>query len=116
MGPFGFERRWRSFPNGQMEIIMISKHTPGPWRVETEYGPHPYVVRAHEGGFVVMGLSHEREIADARLIGAAPDLLHAAQAALFVLTIINEREPGTNEAGAIATLKEAILSATGEQP
>lgn len=42
---------------------------------------------------------------------AEDELLRAAKAALFVLGIVNSREPGTNEAGAIECLKEAIALA-----
>lgn len=40
-------------------------------------------------------------------------LLSAAKSALFVLQIVNQREPGTNESGAIATLEAAIAKAEG---
>lgn len=40
-------------------------------------------------------------------------LLEAAKCARFVLGIVHAREPGTNEAGAIAALDAAIASAEG---
>lgn len=49
----------------------------------------------------------------ARLIAAAPELLYAAKAALFVLKIVYSHTQGTNEAGAIATLEDAIAKAEG---
>ena len=52
--------------------------------------------------------------ADARLIAAAPDLLAASKGALFVLRIVYQRDPGTNEAGAIAALEDAIRKAERE--
>lgn len=47
------------------------------------------------------------------VFSAAPDLLSAAKAALFVLSLVYQREPGTNEAGAIAGLSAAINKAEG---
>lgn len=67
----------RNTPGGE-------QHTPGPWRLvppQEEYHK-PVVQRGTEGGFGVHGLSKAREIADARLIAAAPDLLAALEAAL----------------------------------
>ena len=54
-----------------------AKHTPGPWLYLPGDDPswRPAVQRGREGGFVVEGLSREREEADARLIAAAPELL-----------------------------------------
>jgi hypothetical protein len=56
---------------------MTAQHTPGPWRYLPGDGLawRPSVQRATEGGFVVVGLSRDREEADAKLIAAAPDLL-----------------------------------------
>lgn len=57
---------------------MTNKHTPAPWRHEPgRDGKPPHVVRGSEGGFVVMGLTAERQEADASLISASPDLLEA---------------------------------------
>ena len=57
---------------------MTNKHTPAPWRHEPgRDGKPPYVVRGSEGGFVVMGLTAERQEADAALIAAAPDIFKA---------------------------------------
>lgn len=57
---------------------MTNQHTPAPWRHEPgRDGKPPYVVRGSEGGFVVMGVTAERQEADAALIAAAPDLYHA---------------------------------------
>ncbi len=44
---------------------------------------------------------------------SAPDLLEAAKAALFVLKIVHSHTKGTNEAGAIARLEDAIAKAEG---
>lgn len=65
------------------------KHTEGPWRVTlpgdvpgSEFPTKPAVQRGREGGFTVQGLSKEKEVADAILIAAAPDLFDALAAFL----------------------------------
>jgi len=40
-------------------------------------------------------------------------LLSAAKSALFVLRVLNQELPGTNESGAIALLEAAIAKAEG---
>lgn len=61
---------------------MTTKHTPGSWRYEAgRDGRPPYVIRGTEGGFVVVGMTAERQEADARLIAAAPSLLASLIAA-----------------------------------
>lgn len=62
---------------------MTTKHTSGPWRYEPgRDGRPPYVIRGTEGGFVVVGMTADRQEADARLISAAPELLEACMAML----------------------------------
>jgi hypothetical protein len=57
---------------------MTNKHTPAPWHHEPGQDcKPPYVVRGSEGGFVVTGLTAERQEADAALIAAAPDIFKA---------------------------------------
>tara|TARA_R100000458_G_C8278085_1_gene253889 strand:+ start:836 stop:1189 length:354 start_codon:yes stop_codon:yes gene_type:complete len=61
----------------------MSKHTPGPWTIEADpekAGLHPlhdnrYI--ASERGWVCALRDQPAQAADARLIAAAPDLLHA---------------------------------------
>lgn len=62
----------------------------------------------------INGITLQERDANAHLIAASPDLLSAAKGALFVLQIVNSREPGTNEQGAIAHLEQAIAKAEGK--
>lgn len=99
--------------------MSAAKHTPGPWVV----GPADDTVVTHLGKdgvrYEVAAIDGDYNEPDewpvmeanARLIAAAPDLLSAAHSALFVLRIVYERSPGTNEAGAITALEEAIAKA-----
>jgi len=97
-------------------------HTPGPWRIDEKTGvviaDHP---TGHDGadnleyyGGHLVCESVQWE-GNRRIIAAAPDLLSAAKAALFALKIVNSREPGTNEQGAIDILEEVIAKSTGEK-
>lgn len=67
----------------------MSKHTPGPWRIEND--APSYCINAGERRHVAMvscytdgtpGNSSSENLANARLIAAAPDLLAAAKLAL----------------------------------
>ena len=67
----------------------MSKHTPGPWSVysgkgviQVDIGPRatghrPCIV--HWSGFDSNDLPRQKDAANARLIAAAPDLLHALE-------------------------------------
>lgn len=89
---------------------MSEKHTPGPWqfmpiRTVKDDGyaqPHPIVTRGSQGGFQVLGLSPDRETADARLIAAAPDLLAACQAVVDVIGVNEFPHTGRQVLAAIA--------------
>ena len=65
-----------------------AKHTPGPWRVEVDTGPEAAWERKwptiHAEKYEVVGCEglygdYETDMANARLIAAAPDLLNALQ-------------------------------------
>ena len=88
---------------------MSTQHTPGPWSYLAGDGLawRPSVQRATEGGFVVVGLSRNREEADAKLIAAAPELLEALKDALCALDCCGKDYPAASKARA------AIAKATG---
>jgi hypothetical protein len=93
----------------------MSKHTPGPWfyRLGDGRAFRPIVQRGDEGGFVVEGMSRERENADAKLIAAAPELLDS----LFELLARCKRQKDFNDDGdgeAFDRAEFAIKKATGE--
>jgi len=61
----------------EMEVHMSTKHTPGPWsceRQDDDDGSIYYAIHAHAGYEFIVNV-HENK-ANARLIAAAPDLLH----------------------------------------
>jgi hypothetical protein len=74
----------------------MSAHTPGPWSYLPGDGPawRPGVQRGLEGGFIVQGLTRDREEADARLIAAAPEMLETLQELIAAVDAIGERPPG----------------------
>lgn len=101
---------------------MTTKHTPGPWRYEAgRDGRPPYVIRRTEGGFVVVGMTADRQEADARLIAAAPELLEALQKLLDLQVAKKELEYldkgiGTKTPNAAwLEARAAVAKARGEQ-
>jgi hypothetical protein len=95
-------RRWEE---------VMSKHTPGPWKIEHDY--KPYVINAGAGHTIcaITGTAAIRPEAEAnaRLIAAAPEMLEA-------LKLV--RESGlADEYGASAVedaINAAIKKATGQ--
>ena len=71
------------------------KHTPGPWHTSPNIKSHSVCDQYGTTVAVVgnaFGVSHERRLADARLIAAAPDLL-ASLKALVVIAGTNGVDP-----------------------
>ena len=86
------------------------KHTPGPWRVETE---RAYIQITPTDNVAICELwrrgNPELEMANARLIAAAPDLLEA----LEMLAAVDFGADGSVERGALLA-RIAIAKATGD--
>jgi hypothetical protein len=69
----------------------MSKHTPGPWKVGTP-GPNGCPTVGTKGGLMTAHIAHSLYIPDqsaearcnARLIAAAPDLLHSLKGMLSI--------------------------------
>jgi len=65
------------------------KHTPGPWEAEQVYGVnyrHPvWFIRLNNSISLKSVKSGQLQDADAHLIAAAPDLLHACEGLLEIL-------------------------------
>lgn len=86
-----------------------AQHTPGPWRLErnvTNYrsGAKSLQLRSHDGiSLIATFPGCEGDVANARLIAAAPDLLDACRKALYAL---KGREHDQ-------FLRDAITKATG---
>ena len=113
----------------------MSGHTPGPWEVLDE--DRRCVYRLGENGFNIFSLSlvnggsheesapHEEQVANARLIAAAPELLEACQwfikqldDGVLVRDISRDGEPGwpmrmLGFTGALAKAVAAIAKAEG---
>ena len=84
----------------------MSKHTPGPWRVVEDRVPSSLEVYAGKTAIAECWrrADVETEIANARLIAAAPDLLEALE---FVIRGVPDTWEGVQKARA------AIAKATG---
>lgn len=99
----------------------MNKHTPGPWRLEIntaedcEWGDRWPIIVAD--GYEVIGKEGlygdiQTDIANARLIAAAPELLDALQG---LLRGIFDGPDEANAAMLIAKARDAINKATGEK-
>jgi len=89
----------------------MSAHTPGPWRVQ--------VMANGEGLICVLPASNLAvadccDMADARLIAAAPDMLDALKAALKIVDAYRKISGGDGDVTAL-TMRQTIAKATGSQ-
>lgn len=98
---------------------MTTKHTPSPWRYEPGRDSRPpYVIRGSEGGFVVVGMTADRQEADAALIAAAPELLKEAESAVRRIDWFLDANPDHVDSTLNVIrqdLRAAIAKAKGEQ-
>ena len=93
---------------------MTDAHTPGPWTVfNTHLGVGVCATWdvAHCGGFDT-NRSRDEEVANARLIAAAPDLLEACRLALTDLYIKADKDEEADQWSSVLALQAAILKAT----
>jgi len=95
---------------------MTAKHTPGPWTTDPEVG-HESVIDG-EGRLIAdcaifgHGFKRELNVANARLISAAPDLLTALR--IVQVAAINQRGLDFNlTTEEWAVFRAAIAKATG---
>ena len=94
------------------------EHTPGPWKINSDM---PWMVTIKtKGGFIkdfidcgdlVPYMHIEEQVANARLIAAAPDLYFACRAALLTL---EDDEYYYKYKDVVNTLRQAISKATKE--
>lgn len=94
---------------------MTNKHTPGGWRITTDYSNAKDCldIWTNEGsGSLMVAEVRSKNINDARLIAAAPDLYDAATAARFYLCDENRR--ADDLLPVIEVLQAAIAKARGE--
>lgn len=103
----------------------MTKHTPGPWRLDTPDMAHVVEHDYHSikagVGFLAekpeaagFGLAGHMTLADARLIAAAPELLEALVACVDALDRIRIR--GGFDTAAELLARTAIAKATGNLP
>lgn len=81
-----------------------SKHTPGPWRLDTWNG---WLLSAEDVGIVKFDMNRTL-LADAKLIAAAPELLAACELALLDMDSWGIFGPGRK------AIESAIKKAKGE--
>jgi hypothetical protein len=94
---------------------MMEKHTPGPWYLKDviEADGRPVCKIMSDGQFVAYVHAHQRNVANARLVAAAPDLLEA----LTVLTDnIVHAFPALASLGPVTAARDAIAKATPSDP
>jgi hypothetical protein len=89
---------------------MGVKHTPGPWLISQD---HDYLIETKEQYSIcryhVSEITESQDLANARLIAAAPELLEVCK---FILTIAKQGRPLIDSD--LVALKEVICKATGD--
>lgn len=100
---------------------MNTKHTPGPWIVETMPDNTPYI-ESNAGSICSMGpcdddregwVAANQDVANSRLIAAAPELLEALQDCERLLCLIGQEiNEGENDSGVKSCLYEARFIAS----
>ena len=94
----------------------MSKHTPGPWRIEGGRLSEKEIAGAN--GHNVIDLKYpatEVSMADAALIAAAPELLEALRVAYRSLGVAAIRDDADRRASALDVIRAAILKAEGRE-
>ena len=99
---------------------MTTKHTPGPWLYHIEPGSTHAAIVDIDGTHIVDLLTIENSTAhsslnnNARLIAAAPDLLHALRLMLREHDALQVAEGSTHDRWPAATFARALLNKLGE--
>jgi hypothetical protein len=96
----------------------MSKHTPGPWKVETErFRPRDidyFVVPSNpDSGIAICEIYRKPYKANARLIAAAPELLSALKLAEEAI-LDAERIAGFGQPMVLSHIRDAIAKAEGK--
>lgn len=114
---------FRTVKAGQSTAPVAHEHTPGPWRVKDNgsmEGPHVYgLVHPVDGGDYAPLAGYRGGAlsqADARLIAAAPELLHALKSAAEFMHIFDEQSEAAfgNWADRGKLINAAIAKAEGK--
>lgn len=105
----------------------MNKHTPGPWKVESELGSRNWVIAFDAGsrgrGIAIAetrsGVTGASELSNARLIAEAPEMLSVLQAVYDVLRNDNPGiigtiwAPGENSSVTLEQLVGDVLAKVG---
>lgn len=92
--------------------MTSSKHTPGPWFYSQESIDHDWYIVTINGGLIVANVnSHWRQVANARLVAAAPDLLEALKAVVSAWEVTGPIEAAERMDAAIHAARAAIAKA-----
>ena len=95
---------------------MTTEHTPGPWIINLR-GVNDHIgaigpIFGYNYDSLELDPDNPRDMADARLVSAAPDLLAACEDALEGFRHVPMSLEGTHEA--VLTLRAAVAKATGK--
>lgn len=110
--------------SGKTTQSQDQKHTPGPWHVQDVTHTEARIAYEHKGQWLILGHVFDgaefgSQLANARLIAAAPPLLIAAQIAYTILADIRHHWEGRHTIegqGALIALRDSIAQATGRDP
>lgn len=112
---------------------MTTKHTPGPWSIEGGHDNNPgdytlgvdsvpanftillYGIKAEHEGCGIRGRTLDEQMANTRLIAAAPELLEALSDAEEALSFLQDRMAVKVNPPTLDKIRAAIAKATGEQ-
>ena len=106
--------------------MSVGKHTPGPWNLGSESGPHcvwssdpsapvAWATTYPDGGPLPHGEYGDFQLANARLIAAAPELLEALRTLGDFCDEATRRGPSRNECEEMRDVaRAAIAKAKGE--
>lgn len=94
---------------------MTAPHSPAPWRIDEAGidGLVPFLDANGERVATVEGGNAETDMANARLIVAAPDLFAACEQADALLTVTDETEARRDPAHPLNAIRRALAKARG---
>ena len=94
---------------------MNTQHSPAPWRIETHTENPRHFFKIESGGRVICDAfaTTDEDKANAHLISAAPELLHALKEALANLEYLGLRD--NKLPGMMQRINYAIAKAEGRQ-
>lgn len=77
--------------------MSTQKHTDGPWKFRFESIDQEWAIVTTASGSIIANVnSDHHQKANARLIAAAPDLIHALRGMVCLYEVMNARNPYTD--------------------